>query len=317
MQSEPIGPSTISSPVEEGGAGRVRRSRISVLLLMIAVLISLTAGLIPHVIYRVPVALLTVWGLWYRRRWAYLLALVSAAVWLVRFVDVLPSLLVAPPWVLWPAWLYWIVPTALVLAACILMSTASGRAELARREPDDGPRVSQVPVLRRCSDEEQMQLAQQFLDVFGRNANPRTLGWHLFSCDFYPSLKNDAAVEAYQQHFAPEYVVLFIASWRGEAFVTNVRPAPFPQPVCDYFVFPPNLAWTMLFTHHDGEYGKHGPPFFARHSDYLRLNDENRSALEKVGQVRATMAPDRNAERGGTPQESEDEAIGRPAGYES
>ena len=317
MQPEAIGPSTISSLPAEGGAARVRRSRISVLLLIIAVLISLTAGLVPHVIYRVPLALLTVWGLWHRRAWAYPLALLNAVVWLVRFIVILPFLLVAPPWVLWPAWLYWIVPTALVLAVCILMATASGLAERAKWVPREGPDVNHVPVLRRCSEEERTHLARQLLDVFGRDANPRTLGWHLFSRQFYPSLKNEAALEAYQQHLAAEYVVLSIKPWLEEGFVTNVRPAPFPRPVSDYIVFPPNLAWTMLFTHHDGGYGEIGPPFFARHPDYLRLNEENRTALEKVGQGEAAMAPDRNADPVETVEASEYEAVGEPTKYES
>jgi hypothetical protein len=103
-----------------------------VALIVIAVVISLFAGPLPHVIYRVPLALITVWGLWRARRWVYFVAWINAAVWLFIFIPIVPLLLVAAPWVLWLPWLYWIVPTTLVLAACVLMSTAAGRAERAK-----------------------------------------------------------------------------------------------------------------------------------------------------------------------------------------
>jgi hypothetical protein len=102
-------------------------------------------------------------------------------------------------------------------------------------------------------------------------------------------LTNNAAVEAYRRHLAPEYVVMGLHNWWGHkgAFVTSVRPEPYPGSPSDYAIFPPNLAWTMAFTHHDFGYGERGPPHFAHHPDYVRLNEENRTMLEKLRQAEA------------------------------
>jgi cytochrome c-type biogenesis protein CcmH/NrfF len=45
---------------------------------------------------------------------------------------IVPFLLVAPPWELWFQWLYWFIPTALVVTSCVLMTTAAGKAERAK-----------------------------------------------------------------------------------------------------------------------------------------------------------------------------------------
>jgi hypothetical protein len=108
-----------------------RRSRISALLLIIAVLITLPPLLAPHVIFRVPLAVVTIIGLWNVQRWAYPLLWVTGVVWLLMFFVIAPFLLIAPPWVLWMPWIYWLIPTILVLTACVLMTTAKGRAERA------------------------------------------------------------------------------------------------------------------------------------------------------------------------------------------
>jgi hypothetical protein len=102
-------------------------------------------------------------------------------------------------------------------------------------------------------------------------------------------LTSNAALEAYRQHLAPEYVVMGLYSWWGHerTFVTNVRPEPYPGSPSDYAVFPPNLAWTMAFTHHDFGYGERGPPHFAPHPDYVRLDEDNCTALEKRRQAEA------------------------------
>jgi hypothetical protein len=148
------------------------------------------------------------------------------------------------------------------------------------RRRREKPGVPQVRILRKYSGDEKAQLGEQWLGVFGRYAEPRTLGWHIFGTVSFPSLSREAALEAYAQHLAPEYVVLPIRPWIGDAFVTDVRPAP-ETGRWDYFVFPPNLAWTMAFTHHDFDAGPSGP-YFARHPDYERLNEENRVGLEKL-----------------------------------
>ena len=118
-----------SLPPSELGSTRPRRSRVSAALLIIAVVMSLVAGLAPHVILRVPLALFTIWGLWHARRWAYHLVLINGAVWLLVFLSIVPFLLAAPPWVLWLPWLTWVLPTTLVLTTCVLMTTEAGKAE--------------------------------------------------------------------------------------------------------------------------------------------------------------------------------------------
>ena len=114
------------------GKNRPRRSRVSAVLLIIAVLITLVAFLTPHVIFRVPLAVVTIFGLWRARKWSYPMLWISGAIWLLFFVTIVPFLFVAPPWELWFMWLYWLIPTTLVITACILMTTAEGKAERAK-----------------------------------------------------------------------------------------------------------------------------------------------------------------------------------------
>lgn len=123
----------MSSITPRLGNARPRPSRIAVVLLLIAVIASVwQVGLSPHVIYRVPLALITAWGLWRCRRWAYLLVFINAAVWVLIFLSIVMFLLVDPPREIWYAWLYWLVPTGLVVSACLVMMSAAGRAERAR-----------------------------------------------------------------------------------------------------------------------------------------------------------------------------------------
>lgn len=110
---------------------RPRRSRVSAVLLIIAVLITIPLLLTPHVIFRVPIAIVTIIGLWRAQRWAFSLLWVTGAIWMLIFIAIMPFLFVAPPWELWRPWLFWLVPTALVVTACILMTTAEGKAERA------------------------------------------------------------------------------------------------------------------------------------------------------------------------------------------
>lgn len=152
--------------------------------------------------------------------------------------------------------------------------------------PPEGPHVGQVPILRRLSKEEWARVAKQWSDVFTPDKYP--LGYPL-SQSFPNLLTSNAALEAYRQHLAPEYIVMGLHAWWGHegVFVTNVRPEPYPGSPSDYAVFPPNLAWTIGFTHHDFGYGECGPPHFARHPDYVRLNEENRATLEKLRHAEA------------------------------
>jgi len=121
----------MSDKSSQSALARARPSRVAAILLIVASVVTLLPGLLPHVIYRVPLALFTAWGLWQRQRWAYVLTIITAVVWLLLFVGVLPFLLVDLPWVIWPAWLYWLGPTALVVTAWVRMRSAAGRAERA------------------------------------------------------------------------------------------------------------------------------------------------------------------------------------------
>jgi len=119
----------MSDKSSQSALTRARPSRVAAILIIAACVVTLLPGLLPHVIYRVPLALFTAWGLWQRQRWAYVLTIITAVVWLLLFVGVLPFLLVDLPWVIWPAWLYWLGPTALVVTAWLRMRSAAGRAE--------------------------------------------------------------------------------------------------------------------------------------------------------------------------------------------
>jgi hypothetical protein len=127
-------------------------------------------------------------------------------------------------------------------------------------------------------------LVEQWRDVFGRPRYANYFLWHVFSAGDYSCLRGDAAREAYGHHLAPEYVVL----WTSRAgLITDLPPRPESQAGFDFYVFPPNLAWTMAFTHEDGDPSGPSGPYFARHPDYERLNEENRAAVDGLRQAEA------------------------------
>jgi len=98
--------------------------------------------------------------------------------------------------------------------------------------------------------------------------------WHVLSYQAYPSVSMREAYSQYQQQFAQSFVVL--SNHRDQAIETNVRPTSCSD--SDFFVFPPNMAWTMSFTHEDGWIG----PYFAKHHQYDQLNQENLKKIEKA-----------------------------------
>lgn len=135
--------------------------------------------------------------------------------------------------------------------------------------------ISPGSVIRRHSTDEVRALVQTWLETFGKRrlgANTRSYLWHVFSYECYPSISGEAALAAYGLRTAPEYTVL--SNDRDIAFVTDERPVS--SSLRDYLVFPPNLAWTMAFTHEDGWLG----PYFARHPDFDRRDRENVAAVE-------------------------------------
>lgn len=118
-------------------------------------------------------------------------------------------------------------------------------------------------ILHHFSQTEAAHLSAQWLSVFGRKRqgiNSKAYLWHIFSAGHFPCLAGAAAVRAYQQQRAQEYVVL--ANDGKTAFSTNLLPSK--ADFADYYVFPKNFAWTMAFTHEDGRLG----PYFAKHVDF-------------------------------------------------
>mgnify|MGYP001439648782 CR=1 FL=1 len=135
------------------------------------------------------------------------------------------------------------------------------------------------------SEPEVKELVERWLEIFGKDrqgANTKAYLWHVFSSDRYPSVSGTAALNEYRFQKACEYIVL--SNDRDDAFTTEVLPEKCS--FSDFYVFPPNLAWTMAFTHEDGWLG----PYFARHPDYVRLNQGNLARLQKAQEAAAARA---------------------------
>jgi hypothetical protein len=140
-----------------------------------------------------------------------------------------------------------------------------------------GIEVKPGNILRQRSEEETASLVAQWLDVFGRDkqgVNAKAYLWHIFSGGRYPSVSGSDALTQYRKQSAPEYIVL--SNDRKLAFATDVLPEECS--LADCYVFPPNLAWTMAFTHEDGWLG----PYFACHGNFEELDEENRNKLRKA-----------------------------------
>ena len=102
--------------------------------------------------------------------------------------------------------------------------------------------------------------------------------WHLFSGGRYPSVDGNSAISAYRAQEGTEFVVL--SNDRKVAFLTDQLPESCS--LFDYYVFPPNLAWTMAFTHEAGWLG----PYFARHPNPGELDRANQAAARKTQEAR-------------------------------
>jgi len=130
--------------------------------------------------------------------------------------------------------------------------------------------------LRYFTAAEISELTDQWLEAFGKNrngVNSEAFLWHIFSSGRYPSEEKGHALAQYQQQLATEYIVL--SNDGKTALTTDLRPNK--ADLFDYYVFPRNLAWTMAFTHEDGWLG----PYFAKHLDYKRLNNDNVFQIKK------------------------------------
>lgn len=134
--------------------------------------------------------------------------------------------------------------------------------------------------LRDFTRDEVASLVQQWLNVFGRarhGINAKDFMWHVFSGGCYPSLDGEEARDAYLKQICCEFVIL--SNDRDEAFLTDMRPEE--RPCSDFYVFPPNLAWTMAFTHEEGWLG----PYFAQHPRYADLNLANIARVRKREEI--------------------------------
>lgn len=110
----------------------------------------------------------------------------------------------------------------------------------------DTPLVEPGRVLRTLPEAEAAELATAWLKVYRphrEGSSVKRYIWHVFGGmgDNYPCLSQEAALAAYAQRQAPEYLVL--SNDRRFAFATDQRPERIA--LADCLVFPPNLAWTM------------------------------------------------------------------------
>ena len=139
--------------------------------------------------------------------------------------------------------------------------------------------------LKEFTKEEAAGLARDWLDVFGRERRGMNTGafmWHIFSGGRFPALENDEARAEYRDQVCCEFIVL--SNDRDAAFLTDTRPED--RVFSDFYVFPPNLAWTMAFTHEDGWLG----PYFARHPRYDELNLANIAKVRKQQEIARARA---------------------------
>ncbi|GAB6140396.1 hypothetical protein JCM14076_11250 [Methylosoma difficile] len=132
-------------------------------------------------------------------------------------------------------------------------------------------------VVRLFSEEESAQLVNLWISTFGKDhkgLKDEQFLWHIFSYNHYPSTEGDEALKQYSAQFGTEFIVL--SNDRKIAFLTDQLPDS--TSLYDYYVFPPNFAWTMAFTHEAGWLG----PYFARHPDPNALDRANEVAVGKA-----------------------------------
>ena len=132
-------------------------------------------------------------------------------------------------------------------------------------------------VVRLFSEEEAAQLATLWISTFGKGHKKlqhEQFLWHIFSGGHYPATEGDLALKQYSAQIGTEFIVL--SNDRKVAFLTDQLPDS--TSLYDYYVFPPNLAWTMAFTHEAGWLG----PYFARHPNSEALDIANEAAVRKA-----------------------------------
>ncbi|WP_462388453.1 DUF4275 family protein [Acidovorax sp. Q11] len=158
-------------------------------------------------------------------------------------------------------------------------------------QPDRALSVGPGAIIREYKADEAQQWAQRWLAVYA--AGERAPGlkqylWHTFSYEAYPSVCGSDADRCYVEQDGSEIVVL--ANHRRTAVLTDALPTHCSM--ADYCVFPPDLAWTMAFTHEDGWLG----PYFAKHPDYASLTE--RAKQQRVARLRKIQETERARQKG-------------------
>ena len=127
---------------------------------------------------------------------------------------------------------------------------------------------------------ESKAVIQEWLNIYGKNRTGcriKDFKWHLFSNRRYEASEGLEALKFYAEQIASEYLV--IDNDEIHVFVTDQKPERVG--LSDYYVCPPNMAWTMAFTHEDGWLG----PYFAKHPEYTKLDLKNKKHRHKLEQI--------------------------------
>jgi len=140
--------------------------------------------------------------------------------------------------------------------------------------------ISPGKVVEVFADDDARLIIQKWIDIFARNRKGcciKNFKWYIFSGGYYESEDGDDALSAYSKHIADRYFV--INNSEALVFVTDIRPNRVS--LSDYYICPPNMAWTMAFTHEDDWLG----PYFAKHPDYKILELENQRYRRKLKEI--------------------------------
>ena len=134
-----------------------------------------------------------------------------------------------------------------------------------------------MKILREYTSIEAADLARDWMEVFGKDRQgitTKSFMWHVFSGSRYPALEGEQARSEYSMQIGCEFVVL--SNDRDAAYLSDERTEN--RPFSDFYVFPPNMAWTMAFTHEEGWLG----PYFAKHPRYAELSLANTARVQKM-----------------------------------
>ncbi|GAA6143063.1 DUF4275 family protein [Hydrogenophaga sp. 5NK40-0174] len=146
--------------------------------------------------------------------------------------------------------------------------------------------VAAEEVLQIYGKAEAKEWARGWRKVFtGKRAAPGMSQylWHTFSGESFPSVSGEEAEALYESHRNTEVIVL--SNEQGAAM--RVKSGPRADRHIDFYVFPPDFAWTMAFTHEDGWLG----PYFAKHPNYPALA---KAAAMKRQKAEAIVAARKN-----------------------